>query len=51
MRTYGNCTGTDDICDKVAHPLTYYKRKLKLKAKKKKEKTVTKEQVEQDEKV
>jgi len=52
MRTYGNCTGTDDICEKVAHPLSYYKRKLKLKAKKKKEKTVkSKGQVEKDEKV
>ncbi|MFZ2071349.1 MAG: DNA primase large subunit PriL [Halobacteriota archaeon] len=29
MRTYGNCTGSDDICDRVYHPLTYYKRKLK----------------------
>ena len=52
MRTYGNCTGTDDICEKVHHPLTYYKRKLKLKEKKKKEKTVkSKGQVEKDEKV
>ena len=36
MRTYGNCTGSDDICEKVTHPLTYYKRKLKDKDKKEK---------------
>ncbi len=36
MRTYGNCAGNDDMCEKVAHPLSYYK--LKLKKKKKNEK-------------
>nr|QNO51207.1 hypothetical protein BAILMKME_00001 [Methanosarcinales archaeon ANME-1 ERB6] len=33
MRTYGNCVETDEICEKVAHPLNYYKFKLKLKQK------------------
>ncbi|HID20254.1 MAG TPA: DNA primase regulatory subunit PriL [Methanophagales archaeon] len=31
MRTYGNCVGNDDICEKISHPLNYYKRKLKMK--------------------
>ena len=34
MRTYGNCVGNDEICEKVPHPLSYYKLKLKLKRKK-----------------
>ncbi len=33
MRTYGNCVETDEICEKVSHPLNYYKFKLKLKQK------------------
>ena len=33
MRTYGNCVETDEICEKVSHPLNYYKYKLKLKQK------------------
>jgi len=38
MRTYGNCVGVgaeegkkDEICEKVSHPLSYYKFKLRLK--------------------
>ena len=31
MRTYGNCVGTDSVCEKIRHPLSYYKRKLKMK--------------------
>ncbi len=34
MHTYGNCVGKDEICEKVSHPLSYYKLKLKLKRKK-----------------
>ncbi len=37
MRTYGNCVGKDEVCEKVSHPLSYYKRKLKLERKSKKE--------------
>ncbi len=32
MRTYGNCVDKDELCEKVSHPLSYYR--LKLKAKK-----------------
>ncbi|MEA2051254.1 MAG: DNA primase large subunit PriL [Euryarchaeota archaeon] len=31
MRTYGNCIGSDDICEKISHPLNYYRLKLKTK--------------------
>ncbi|MCW3135028.1 MAG: DNA primase large subunit PriL [Methanophagales archaeon] len=34
MRTYGNCVGNDEVCEKVSHPLSYYKLKLKKKRKK-----------------
>ncbi|RCV63739.1 DNA primase large subunit [Methanophagales archaeon] len=34
MRTYGNCIGSDDICEKISHPLNYYRLKLKTKPKK-----------------
>ena len=37
MRTYGNCVDSDDICEKISHPLSYYKRKLMEKQKRKKE--------------
>jgi DNA primase large subunit len=37
MRTYGNCVETDEICEKVSHPLNYYKFKLKLKQKQEQE--------------
>lgn len=33
MRTYGNCVGKDELCEKIAHPLSYYRLKLKLKQK------------------
>ncbi len=33
MRTYGNCVDSDDLCERINHPLSYYK--LKLRAKKK----------------
>jgi len=29
MRSYGLCVGTDDLCSRVRHPLTYYARKLR----------------------
>ena len=37
MRTYGNCANvkSDDVCEKINHPLSYYKLKLKLKLKSK----------------
>lgn len=31
MRTYGNCVENDATCEKVSHPLSYYKQKLKSK--------------------
>jgi DNA primase large subunit len=37
MRTYGNCVDSDETCEKINHPLSYYKLKLKLKQKQKKE--------------
>jgi DNA primase large subunit len=37
MRTYGNCVDSDDVCEKIGHPLSYYKLKLKEKQKRKKE--------------
>ena len=47
MRTYGNCVDSDETCEKVNHPLSYYKRKLKLKLKQKKElENKSKEKVE-----
>lgn len=27
MLTYGNCIGKDDLCKRISHPLSYYKRK------------------------
>jgi DNA primase large subunit len=37
MRTYGNCVNSDDICEKIAHPLSYYKLKLTMRRKERKE--------------
>lgn len=34
MRTYGNCVDSDDLCEKIGHPLSYYKRRLQQKQKK-----------------
>jgi DNA primase large subunit len=31
MLTYGNCVGKDEDCEKVSHPLSYYKMRLKWK--------------------
>lgn len=42
MRTYGNCVDSDNVCEKVNHPLSYYKRKLKLKLKLKQKQRVEK---------
>jgi DNA primase large subunit len=34
LRTHGVCTGMDEICEKIRHPLTYYGKKLRtIKAK------------------
>lgn len=33
MRTYGNCVGNDELCERITHPLGYYKRKLWRKGK------------------
>ncbi len=27
MKTYGNCSGKDELCDRIVHPLGYYSRK------------------------
>lgn len=29
METYGNCTENNDLCKRVAHPLSYYRRHIK----------------------
>ncbi len=29
LRTHGVCTNTDELCQKVRHPLSYYRRKLR----------------------
>jgi len=29
MQTYGNCIGKDELCARVSHPLTYYRRRVK----------------------
>ncbi len=31
MKTYGNCTGGDKLCQRIFHPLSYYKQRLKEK--------------------
>jgi DNA primase large subunit len=49
MRTYGNCIGNDEVCEKIPHPLSYYK--LKLKMKMKKEQQGKSSQKEKDEKI
>lgn len=36
MVTYGNCYGRDSLCDRISHPLNYYKRKVWLSQKQKK---------------
>jgi DNA primase large subunit len=38
MRTYGNCVDSDDLCERISHPLSYYKRKLREKQKQKRKK-------------
>jgi len=30
MRSYGLCVGADELCERVNHPLTYYRRKLRI---------------------
>ncbi len=30
LRTHGVCPGMDDICRRIRHPLTYYRRKLRV---------------------
>ncbi len=30
LKTHGLCVGADDLCEKVRHPLTHYRRKLRL---------------------
>ncbi|HDS44784.1 MAG TPA: DNA primase regulatory subunit PriL [Methanomicrobia archaeon] len=41
MRTYGNCVDRDDVCEKIGHPLSYYKMKLKLKRQSERQKRVS----------
>jgi DNA primase large subunit len=38
MRTYGNCVDSNDLCERISHPLSYYKRKLREKPRKPKPK-------------
>ncbi len=33
MRTYGNCVGKDELCEKISHPLSYYRLKIRSKLK------------------
>ena len=49
MRTYGNCVDSDDVCEKIGHPLSYYKMKLKLTRKNKRQKSVTEKETGIDE--
>ena len=49
MRTYGNCIDTDDVCEKIGHPLSYYKMKLKLKRKTERQKSASGKETEIDE--
>ncbi|MGC9443597.1 MAG: DNA primase regulatory subunit PriL [Candidatus Methanospirareceae archaeon] len=46
MRTYGNCGDSDDVCEKIGHPLSYYKMKLKLKRKTERQKKASKKETE-----
>ncbi|HUV03299.1 MAG TPA: DNA primase large subunit PriL [Desulfobacteria bacterium] len=46
MRTYGNCSDSDDLCERISHPLSYYKRRLREKQKQ----TQKKEPKEEEEK-
>ena len=48
MRTYGNCVDSDDVCEKIVHPLSYYKMKLKLKRKTERQKSVSEKEIEID---
>ena len=41
MRTYGNCVDNDDVCEKIGHPLSYYKMRLKLKRKTERQKSAS----------
>lgn len=34
MATYGNCPGEDDLCRRVSHPLSYYRKQARTKLKK-----------------
>jgi DNA primase large subunit len=27
MTTYGNCFGKEALCDRISHPLSYYRKK------------------------
>jgi DNA primase large subunit len=49
MRTYGNCVDSDDVCEKIGHPLSYYKLRLKLKRKNERQKSVSEKETEIDE--
>lgn len=46
MRTYGNCVDTDDVCEKINHPLSYYKRSLQLKMEQKQKQKKSEQKVE-----
>ncbi|MBN1455992.1 MAG: DNA primase large subunit PriL [Methanomicrobia archaeon] len=49
MRTYGNCVDSDDVCEKIWHPLSYYKMRLKLKRKTERSKSASQKETEIDE--
>jgi DNA primase large subunit len=48
MRTYGNCSDSDDLCEKISHPLSYYKRKLRDTQKQKQKKEPKAEEKEKE---
>lgn len=48
MATYGNCVGKDKICDRISHPLAYYRRKIWIKHKRQGDKTKGKEDGSED---
>jgi len=47
MRTYGNCVDSDDVCEKIGHPLSYYKLRLKLKRKTERKETSKKAEIDE----
>lgn len=43
MKTYGNCQGADELCKRIQHPLTYYRRKVWFKKRDESRNTIKKD--------